>query len=215
MHSTPKKLLTEQITPLPNAQLLPLYQAIPDERRIEFEISNNIQNPPDANDEDAAVTDDEVESEALDDEIVSNVSAVSGHAEAELDAELRSLQKRRDILLLKQQLRILEQGEAAANVEYERVPLAIGEQLPVPLAVPVVVAPPSNRRADFRDVEHAIVKFTGDEPSHDVHEFLCDYEEVMRIAHADETLKLLGLRRSLLTPLDCWCNRKRHLHTTG
>lgn len=190
------------------AQLLPLYYAIAEDIRIDFELANGIRNAgPERQDGEINQDDNEGEIDAesnvsgepdADADANSEIDA-DADADAELDSELRQLQKRRDILLLKKQLRELERDE---NMADEQPPMPAAVQAHASIEMPIAAAPLSSRRTDFRDVEHAIVKFSGDDPSQDVHEFLRDYEEVMRIVNADATLKLLGLRRSLDGAID-------------
>lgn len=60
-----------------------------------------------------------------------------------------------------------------------------------------VALPNNSRRIDYRDIEHAIIKFSGDDATHDVRTFLRSFEEMMELINADETFRLLSLRRSL------------------
>lgn len=58
-----------------------------------------------------------------------------------------------------------------------------------------VVLPNNDRRPDYRDCE--VPKFSGEDPTYDVHTFFRMFENTMRLIRADETRQLLYLRRQL------------------
>lgn len=72
-------------------------------------------------------------------------------------------------------------------------------------ALPTAAALAANvhRRIDFSDVEHAIPDFSGDDKSHDVRDFIRAFEDIMTMVRADETYKLLALRRKLKGAAQC------------
>lgn len=75
------------------------------------------------------------------------------------------------------------------------IALPMGHRTTPPRAA---IALPNNcRRADFRDLENTIVKFTGEDVTYDVRSFLRQFEEIMDLLNGDETFRLLSLRRSL------------------
>lgn len=53
------------------------------------------------------------------------------------------------------------------------------------------------RRLDFGDIENALPKFNWDDVAYPVCHFLRDFEEIILSTKADESFKLLALRRSL------------------
>ncbi|XP_054727437.1 uncharacterized protein LOC129237061 [Anastrepha obliqua] len=87
----------------------------------------------------------------------------------DLDEEVIALKKRIEILTLRKRVEELEC----------RVPKE------------------NKRRLDFGDIEHALPKFNGDDVSYSVLHFLRDFEEIMNTSGADDSFKLLALRRSL------------------
>lgn len=69
----------------------------------------------------------------------------------------------------------------------------------MPSVVPVAATLAANisRRIDFSDIEHAIPDFDGEDKSHDVRDFVRAFENIMIMVRADETYKLLALRRTI------------------
>lgn len=92
------------------------------------------------------------------------------------------------------------------------VPIVIADE-PMIVAAPVIPTTPantvatiagvSNRRILFEDIEYAIPQFCGDDRSHDVRDFIRVFEEVMTLTRADETFKMLALRRKLKGAASC------------
>lgn len=108
--------------------------------------------------------------------IAAQIPAAKQHSvipTADLDSELDKLRKRKEILELKRQIAELE----GATVQ--------------------PAGAPEDNRTNFSDIEFAIPKFAGDDKIQDVRHFFRDFEEVMQTARANNSLKLLGLRRSL------------------
>lgn len=53
------------------------------------------------------------------------------------------------------------------------------------------------RHVTFNELEHAIMKFSGDDRSFSVHDFLAQLEQVLDQVGADDILRTLALRNSL------------------
>lgn len=75
------------------------------------------------------------------------------------------------------------------------------KQLEIALRVPRAI----DRKINFNDIEHAIVKFAGDDRTQDVNIFFTDFEQIMIDVQADESFKLLCLRRSLAEGIAAQC----------
>lgn len=167
------------------AQLLPLYEQIPAARRRENERdaeSNDDEDNSADEGEGASVNEheNEVSVHDNDDENVSvhNQNQNDANDHDALDAELDRLRKQRELLMLKKQVQRLQREMDVDQID-------------------AIATPPRTRRPDFRDIEHAIVKFTGDDPMQDVIEFVHSFEERIELVGGDDSFKLLGLRRSL------------------
>lgn len=89
---------------------------------------------------------------------------------------------------------------STAEIGHERpptFPVRLPEGLRTTPAPQAAVALPNNsHRIDYCDIEHAIIKFSGDDATHDVQTFLRSFEEMMQLISANETFRLLSLRRS-------------------
>lgn len=94
-----------------------------------------------------------------------------------VEEELLLLRKRKELLELKKQL-----GQLEKEVNVPRT---------------------NEHRLNFNDIEHAILKFAGDDRTQDVNVFLEDFEQIMRNIKADGAFKLLSLRRSLIGAAQC------------
>lgn len=167
------------------AQLLPLYHEVPIERRPNDNDNDDKEVETDEND----VNENEVNVSVIDENesIVGSVHSLNHTNDDEaLDAELNRMRKQHELLLLQQKVNRL-QREVNANAA----------EIAVAAAVTTAAAPTRTRRPDFRDIEHALVKFTGDKLEDDVLTFIDDYEEIIAMVGGDESFKLLGLRRSL------------------
>lgn len=70
-------------------------------------------------------------------------------------------------------------------------------------AAAVATAASFNRRIGFSDIEHAIIDFTGDDRSFDVRDFITNFEDVVHMVDADDSFKLLALRRKLKGAAGC------------
>lgn len=130
-------------------------------------------------------------SEPSDDESVQSVKAT-----ANIDAEYERWRKQRDLLLLKNEVYSLERAQHATEVPAARVTVA-----PVAVVAPVVTA--VHRQITFSDIEYAIPDFTGDDRSHDVRDFIRGFEDIMLLSNADDSFKLLALRRKLKEAAKC------------
>lgn len=100
--------------------------------------------------------------------------------EEELDRELALLRRRREILCLRREIEQLERGYAPA----------VSNTTAAPTQTEV-------RKIHFHDIEHAIVKFSGEDRTYGVREFFRHLEQIFSQVHADELLKFLTLRNSL------------------
>lgn len=120
---------------------------------------------------------------AANDDAQSEYSAVNqsdaGGNDEELDALLARERRRNELLMLQQQNRRIERE----------------------LAVPT--AGVRNHRLTFGDIEYAIMDYTGDDRSIDIRDFLKLFEDILTMAQADESFKLLALRRKLKGAANC------------
>lgn len=177
---------TEDLT---YAQLLQQYEALHAEHRSE---ENNDANQQNASGKDDDITNNDHESFYSDDN-TSETTCDHNFGNEDLDAELNLLRKRYEILNLRKKMTQLQReleadSTASAAPDFTAVPI---------FAAAPHDAPSRVRRPDFRDIEHAIVKFTGDDPAHDVNTFMKNFEDMIQLAGGDESFRLLCLRRSL------------------
>lgn len=68
---------------------------------------------------------------------------------------------------------------------------------PVPNIAPIAPAPINTRKIHFHDIEHAIVKFNGEDRTYSVNDFFRHLEQIFHQVNADDLLKFLALRNSL------------------
>lgn len=61
----------------------------------------------------------------------------------------------------------------------------------------------ANRRVNFSGIEFAIPEYTGEDRSHDVHDFFNIFDNVMNSVTADDTFRLIALRRKLKKAAGC------------
>lgn len=144
-----------------------------------------------------------------------------------MDKEIETLKKKLEILTLKESIRVMKKNGAMDVVvnttesELDRrieadvsdlsersaevTQLTIDEINVSPPLSPALslddthaLVPSQWRRPDLRDVENAFKKFSGESSTYDVRTFLEQFDEVMQLVNADETFKLLALRRSLV-----------------
>lgn len=143
-----------------------------------------------------------------------------------LDCELEKLRKQHEIMLLREKIEEMKERaaiRAVAEAAENSVPIGAAAENAVSPSAAVVenvcetvasrsvtlptglrttptaaaALPNNHRRVQFTDLEKSIVKFTGEDPTIDVRNFLAQFEDLMRLVEANELYKLLGLRRSL------------------
>lgn len=100
--------------------------------------------------------------------------------EDDLERELQNLRRRHEILRLRREIDQMERNEAVGN--------RVG-------AAPVAQA--NVRKIHFQEIEHAIVKFDGEDRTYSVNDFFRHMEQIFQQVNADELLKFLTLRNSL------------------
>lgn len=105
----------------------------------------------------------------------------------ELDRELNRLRRQHEILRLRQEIARMEQGDVIVNVNV-RTQGSANTTTSVPTNV---------RKIHFHDIEHAIVKFSGEDRTYSVDDFFRHLEQIFRQVNADDLLKFLALRNSL------------------
>lgn len=108
-----------------------------------------------------------------------------------IDAELIFLSKKCEVLRLRNEVKCLQ---SEGNVD------AVA-------ATAAPAAPLQLRKPDFRDIEHAIVKFTGDDPTQDVSEFINNFEEMMILAGGNESFNCCVYAAHLMVLLDYCCTQ--------
>lgn len=101
----------------------------------------------------------------------------------EEERELNRLRRRHEILRLKAEISSMERGDPAREMSHEYRGAAPPR--------------PTPRRGHFSDIEHAIVKFSGEDRSYAVADFINNMEHIFEQVNADELLKNLTLRNSL------------------
>lgn len=94
------------------------------------------------------------------------------------EALLASLRRRHEILRLQKEIEEMERG--VPNTPIEATP-----------------PPTLTRRVHFADIQHAIVRFSGDDRTYSVHDYFSNLDRIFRQVNADELLKNLTLRNTL------------------
>lgn len=101
----------------------------------------------------------------------------------DLDQQLADLRRRHEILRLRREIEAMERGENPSAQ---------------PIAVATVSTPATAaRKVNFHDIEHAIVKFSGENRTYHVADFFEHLEQIFVQVKADDLLKALTLRDSL------------------
>lgn len=161
--------------------------------------ANDAQNVNDAQDENDAQDANNVErnseyGDARNSEYGDANSVVQ--ANANIDAEYELWRKQRDLLLLKNEVYSLQRAQQVTEVTAACAAIA-----PAAVVAPTVTA--VHRHITFSDIEYAIPDFTGNDRSHDVRDFIRGFEEIMLLSKADDSFKLLALRRKMKEAARC------------
>lgn len=78
----------------------------------------------------------------------------------EIERELANLRRQHEILRLRREIELMQRGEFMNE-----------NRAPIQNAAPVVPAPNTTRKIHFHDIEHAIVKFNGEDRTYSVNDF--------------------------------------------
>lgn len=103
----------------------------------------------------------------------------------ETERQLLELRRRHEILRLQREIAAMERGENVTGAQTSSIAAAI--------ATPTT----SVRKVNFNDIEHAIIKFSGEDRTYNVADFIAHLEQIFQQVNADELLKYLALRNSL------------------
>lgn len=109
------------------------------------------------------------------DELASAMKTVSltDETETDLDAQLVLLRKRREIMMLQKEIDDMSKPKDTTSKFLKKSHIS------------------------YQTIENSIVKFSGDDRSHGIHEFLRSFDDVMLTIDADETFRMICLRNSL------------------
>lgn len=103
----------------------------------------------------------------------------------ETERQLLELRRRHEILRLQREIAAMERGENVTGAQTSSIAAAVA-----PTTTNV-------RKVNFNDIEHAIIKFSGEDRTYNVADFIAHLEQIFQQVNADELLKYLALRNSL------------------
>lgn len=87
----------------------------------------------------------------------------------QLERELQKLRKRHEILRLRREIEQMERGEQVGQQQQQQQPMVAA----------------TARKTNFHDIEHAIVKFNGEDRAYSVNDFFRHLEEIFTQVNAD------------------------------